>query len=149
MRKNRKVRKNAVLKSGTMGIVSLVASALFMAMSYYTLDSNCNRIQRDIGADERRLAQLEAACVRESARWDELKVTERLSEKLSRFGLEMRYPRQDQIVRMTADGRPVAGIAVARVKARARAAEVAYDGGPSGAARAGAKRAQAKKTVRR
>ena len=107
MRRNRKVKKNAALKSGTMGIASLIVSALIMTMIYYVLDSRCTLIARDIGKVERRFTQLEAECVREAARWDELKVTERLTEKLNRFGLEMRYPRQDQIVRMTADGRAI------------------------------------------
>lgn len=147
--RNRKVKKNAVLKSGTMGIVSLIVSALIMAMIYYVLDSRCNLIQRDIGKIERRYAQLEAACVRETARWDELKVTERLDEKLSRFGLEMRYPRQDQIVRMTADGRPSAGqISVARAASRMKAAEMAYNA--SSSALPGTPRAVGKKkSVRR
>ena len=128
MRRNRKVKKNAALKSGTMGIASLIVSALIMAMIYYVLDSRCTLIARDIGKVERRFAQLEAECVREAARWDELKTTERLTEKLNRFGLEMRYPRQDQIVRMTADGRPAVGqISVARAQARAKAADVALN----------------------
>lgn len=154
MRRNRKVKKNAVLKSGTMGIASLIVSALIMAMIYYVLDSRCTLIARDIGKVERRFAQLESECVREAARWDELKTPARLTEKLSRFGLEMRYPRQDQIVRMTADGRPAAGqISVARAQARAKAADVALNGAvhaprPS-AKRAAAPAAVAKRTARR
>ncbi len=154
MRRNRKVKKNAVLKSGTMGIASLIVSALIMAMIYYVLDSRCTLIARDIGKVERRFAQLEAECVREAARWDELKTPARLTEKLSRFGLEMRYPRQDQIVRMTADGRPAAGqISVARAQARAKAADVALNGASAmprpSAKRAAAPAAVAKRTARR
>lgn len=152
MRRNRKVKKNAALKSGTMGIASLIVSALIMTMIYYVLDSRCTLIARDIGKVERRFTQLEAECVREAARWDELKVTERLTEKLNRFGLEMRYPRQDQIVRMTADGRPAVGqISVARAASRAKAAEMAYNSTP--APRPSAKRAApavaARRTARR
>ena len=90
--------------------------------------------------------------MREAARWDELKVTERLTEKLNRFGLEMRYPRQDQIVRMTADGRPAVGqISVARAQARAKAADVAFNDAVPASSRPPAKRggAVAKRTARR
>ncbi len=152
MRRNRKVKKNAALKSGTMGIASLIVSALIMTMIYYVLDSRCTLIARDIGKVERRFTQLEAECVREAARWDELKVTERLTEKLNRFGLEMRYPRQDQIVRMTADGRPAVGqISVARAQARAKAADVAFNDAVTASSRPSAKRggAVAKRTARR
>ena len=152
MKRNRKVKKNAALKSGTMGIASLIVSALIMTMIYYVLDSRCTLIARDIGKVERRCTQLEAECVREAARWDELKVTERLTEKLNRFGLEMRYPRQDQIVRMTADGRPAVGqISVARAQARAKAADVAFNDAVTASSRPSAKRggAVAKRTARR
>ena len=69
MKRNRKVKKNAALKSGTMGIASLIVSDLIMTMIYYVLDSRCTLIARDIGKVERRFTQLEAECVREAARW--------------------------------------------------------------------------------
>lgn len=153
MRRNRKVKKNSVLTSGTVGIASLIVSALIMAMIYYMLDSRCDLINRDILKAEKRLSALESECVREAARWDEQKVTERLTEKLMRFGLEMRYPRQDQIVRMNADGRPQLGLAVKRIGARNRIGDIALNSSsaqlrPAGE-RGGIAAASTKKSVRR
>ena len=124
--RNKKVKKNATFKTGSMGASALLVTGVMMLMGFYVLDSRCNAITREIGKHEKRYASLEAECVRESVRWESLKVQNKLEEKLSRFGLEMRPARQDQIVRMTADGRPAVGqISVARAKARMRASEIA------------------------
>lgn len=125
--RNRKVKKNSVLTSGTFGVASLIVSALIMAMIYYVLDSRCDLINSEIGKAEKRLKALDAECAREMARWDGQGITERLSEKLTRFGLEMRYPRQDQIVHMDADGRPRPGIAVTRALARTKVSDLALN----------------------
>lgn len=121
MRRNRKVKKSSVLTSSTIGISSLLFTAFIAVLAYYFIDSRCSSIAREIGKAEKRLAALETEYVREAAKWDELKIPERLAEKLTRFGLEMRYARQDQIVRMTPDGRPAPGqLSVARANARMR-----------------------------
>ncbi len=123
--RNKKVKKS-IVKSGSMGLAALLLTLMGAGLVYYRYDSQCTAITRQIGQAERRHAALVDECVREAARWDELKITERLTEKLNRFGLEMRYAHQDQIVRMTADGRPAVGqIAVARAKNRVRTADVA------------------------
>ncbi len=104
-----------------MGIASLILAGFFMLMVYWSVDSSCTSIAREIGQAEKKLAVMESECVREAAHWDEQKIPDRLSEKLLRFGLEMKYARQDQIVRMTPDGRPKAGqIAVTRARQRVR-----------------------------
>ena len=119
--RNRKVTRQTVFKSGSMGVAALIVTAFLMLMAYWSVDSRCTAIAREIGKAEKALAAYEAEYVRETARWDEQKIPERLNEKLLRFGLEMRYAHQDQIVRMNADGRPKAGqIAVARARQRMR-----------------------------
>lgn len=119
--RNRKVTRQTVFKSGSMGVAALIVTAFLMLMAYWSVDSRCTAIAREIGKAEKALAACEAEYVRETARWDEQKIPERLNEKLLRFGLEMRYAHQDQIVRMNADGRPKAGqIAVARARQRMR-----------------------------
>ena len=153
MRRNKKIKKNSVLTSGTVGVSSLIVSALIMAMIYYVLDSRCDLINNDIGKAERRLKALESECVREAARWDEMKIPERLNEKLTRFGLEMRYPRQDQIVQMNADGRAVEGLAVRRRQQRNKIGDIALNSGPAVSARSTGKRplgaSSTKQAVRR
>lgn len=146
MRRNKKIKKNSVLTSGTVGVSSLIVSALIMTMIYYILDSRCDLINNDIGKAEKRLAALDSECVREAARWDELKIPERLNEKLTRFGLEMRYPRQDQIVQMNADGHAVEGLAVRRRQQRNKVGDIALNAVP---ARSSGKRATSASVVRR
>lgn len=140
MRRNKKIKKNSVLTSGTVGVASLIVSALIMAMIYYVLDSRCDLINNDIGKAERRLKALESECVREAARWDEMKIPERLNEKLTRFGLEMRYPRQDQIVQMNADGRAIEGLAVKRRQQRNKIGDLALNSVSPATARSSGKR---------
>ena len=124
MKRNRK-KKHSIFKAGSMGIVVLIVSGFIMFMAYWSLDSRCTSIQREIGKAERRYEALESECTQEQAHWDTMKTPEKLSEKLMRFGLEMKYARQDQIVRMNADGRPVSGqISVARARQRAKTTAV-------------------------
>lgn len=65
------------------------------------------------------------------ASWDGQKTPEKLSEKLVRFGLEMRYARQDQIVRMGVGGSAVSSnqISVVRARQRSRTPTVAMQAG--------------------
>lgn len=129
MRRNKKIKKNSVITSGTWWIASLVVSVLIVAMCYYVLDSQCNQIARDISKAENRIKDLNAECEREAARWEEMRIREHLEDRLVRFGLEMRYARHDQIVHMDADGRPLkrANATIAKARARMKAADVALN----------------------
>ncbi|MGN0846914.1 MAG: hypothetical protein ACI4RA_05965 [Kiritimatiellia bacterium] len=129
MRKNRKIKKNSMLAAGTWGVASLIVTALIVVMGYYVLDSQCNQIQREIGKAEKQYKALEAECVREVARWEGMKIRERLEERLSRSGLEMRYPQPSQVVYLDADGRAKkeSSTAVARAAARARSVNLALN----------------------
>ena len=119
-KRNRK-KKHSVFTAGSMGIIGLVVTIFIMLMTYWSLDSRCSTISRDILAAEKRYAALEAECVQEMAHWDSMKTPERLSEKLLRFGLEMKYPHPDQVIRMSADGQPVPRQrSVVRARQRAR-----------------------------
>ena len=118
---------------------------LLMMLVYWLFDSRCSAIQREIGKAEKVLAALEADCVRETARWDEMKTPEKLAECLTRFGLEMKTQRQDQIVRMNRDGRPAPNqIAVTRARMRARGVENMASYKTTGARAASSQRTVAK-----
>lgn len=115
-RKIKRVKKESRQTTGTVGVASLIVTALIMTMLYFSVDSRCSAEAKKIGDCEKRLAALDAELVRENARWDEMKTPERLAVQLRRFGLEMSRPREDQLVRMDAVGRPIPGqLAVARV----------------------------------
>ena len=121
MRRNRRMKKHSNFKSGATGMVALIVSSFIMLMIYWTLDSQCTSIMRDIGAAENRLKALDAEYGRENARWNAMKTREHLDEKIRRSGLDMQSPHPDQVVRMMANGEPAPGqMAVARARARAR-----------------------------
>ena len=118
-RRNRRIRKHSRFTSGATVVAALIVSAFFMLMIYWSLDARCTSIQREIGVAEKKLKALESELGRETARWNELKTRERLDEKITRFGLAMQNPLPDQVIRMTASGKPAPGqMAVARAKAR-------------------------------
>ena len=126
MRRNRRVKKHSRFKSGATGMVALIVSSFIMLMIYWTLDSQCTSILRDIGTAENKLKALDAEYGRENARWNAMKTRERLDEKITRFGLAMQSPHPDQVVRMTAAGEPAPGqMSVARARARAKTGNMA------------------------
>ncbi|MBR6735234.1 MAG: hypothetical protein IKL96_12670 [Kiritimatiellae bacterium] len=126
MRRNRKIKRHATWTTGSMAVATLIVCMLLMMLVYWLFDSRCSAIQREIGKAEKVLAALEADCVRETARWDEMMTPEKLAECLTRFGLEMKTQHQDQIVRMNRDGRPAPNqIAVIRAQMRARGENMA------------------------
>ena len=117
MRRNRRVKKNSRFATSSMGIASLIVSAFIMMMIFFAMNSRCSAISREIGQREKALQRLESELTRETTRWEEMKVPERLKVALARFGLEMDIPREDQIVRMGRNGMPVPGqIAIARMR---------------------------------
>lgn len=120
--KNRKIKKNASFKTGSMGVASLILSGFVVLMAYWMFDSKCASIQREIGKAEQTLAALDSECERERVRWNEMTTPEKVSEHLTRFGLEMKRVHQNQVVRMSRDGRPHPNqVAVTRAKARMNA----------------------------
>ena len=117
MRRNRRIKKHSRFATSSMGIASLIISAFMMMMIFFAMNAKCSAITRDIGLKEKELQSLEAELTREKTHWDEMKVPERLKTALTRFGLEMDMPCEDQLVRMSNAGVPVPGqLAVARLR---------------------------------
>ena len=107
-------------------MVALIVSIFMMMMFYWTLDSQCTSIMRDIGDAEKRVKALDAEYGRENARWNRMKVRERLDETITRIGLVMQTPKPDQVVRMMPNGEPAPGqMAVVRARARAKTGRMA------------------------
>ena len=107
-----------------MAVATLIFCVLMMMLVYWLFDSRCSAIKREIGKAEKVYEALAADCVREAARWDAMIAPDKLNECITRFGLEMKVQRPDQIVRMNRDGRPVPNqIAVSRARARSRGME--------------------------
>jgi len=125
-RRNRKVNRDSSLTKNTAGVVALLVTVFAMVMFYCMLGMQCTSIAQELQEAEKTYRQLSKESERVAARWNELMAVERLQEKLTRFGLEMNIPRQDQVVRMNAAGRPKPGqIAVARARERLATANMA------------------------
>jgi len=120
MRKNRKrSKKMSVMASRSMHIGGVLVMFFVMVIVNLLASSSCNQLMKSIGEKERQLTKLEKDRERESARWDSMKTSENLDRALLKFGLSMKYPRADQIVRMDSRGRALPGqISVARAAKR-------------------------------
>jgi hypothetical protein len=117
MKRNKRIKKRSRFATSSMGVASLIISGFIMLMIFFTVNSRCSSITRDIGKREKELQRLEAELTREKTRWDEMKVPERLNIALTKFGLEMDAPREDQLVRMNSAGLPAPGqLALKRMK---------------------------------
>ena len=127
MRRNRRhVKRFSRFKFGATGMVALIVTSFIMLMIYWTLDSQCTSILREIGKSENEAKLLDAEYGREDARWNAMRTRERLDEKITRFGLAMQSPQPDQVIRMMPNGKPAPGqMAVARAQARARTGNMA------------------------
>ena len=124
MKRNKKIKKNASWTMCSIGVVVLLICMLMMVLAYWLCDARCAAIQREINKAEMVYKALDTDCVREMARWDKMRTFENLDNCLTRFGLEMKIQRPDQIVRMNRDGRPAPNqIAVSRARMRARGVE--------------------------
>lgn len=120
--KNKRLKNNhSCFKTTMTGVSALIVTAFIALMIYWSVDSQCTAISREIGKGEKALAALDSEYGREMARWNEMQTPENLAEKIVRFGLRMQSPMADQVVHINADGRPAPGqIAVARARARSR-----------------------------
>ena len=117
MRRNKRIKKRSRFATSSMGVASLIVSGFIMMMIFFAMNAKCSAITREIGLKERELNRLEQELTREKTRWDEMKVPDRLKTALTRFGLEMEVPREDQLVRMSSAGVPVPGqLALARLR---------------------------------
>ncbi len=107
MRKNRKVpKKMSVVAANSMRFGAIIVLFFVMVILYHLSSLNCTMLLKEKGAKEQELAKLGEARDRESARWDEMKSSEKLEVALLHHGLSMKPPRPDQFVRMHADGTP-------------------------------------------
>lgn len=119
MRKNKiHSKKMSVVASNTLHVGAVIVMLSAMVIIYLLSSSKCEQIMKQVGEKEGELARLEDDRVRESIRWEEMKSTENLERQLAFFHLDkMKYPKEDQIVRMRADGRPYPGqLSVARAR---------------------------------
>ncbi len=116
MRRNRRkqVKANGVVSK----VAVLVVVTLTLMLTYWRIDSQCNVLGQEINENEKRLRALDGEIKREEAHWNEKNTPEKLEEAMRQHGIAMDYAKADQVVRMDASGKPVAGqIALRKLKA--------------------------------
>lgn len=119
-------KKMSVMAGRSVQIGAVMIMAFAMVILNMLASSSCKQLEKTIREKERQLAKLEDGQKRESARWEEMKTSERLESALLRHGLAMRYAKGTQCVRMDASGRPYPGqLSVARAAARNKEAQSA------------------------
>ena len=120
MRKNRKVtKKMSVVATSTMRFAAIIVSFFVMVILNHISSSVCTQMMKTKGSLERELAKLEESRMRESTRWEEMKIPERIERSLLRNGLSMKIPRSEQCVRMNPNGTPApCQYSVAKAKER-------------------------------
>ncbi len=118
MKKNRKVSKRmSRISVHTMHIGAVMLMLFVMVILNLLASSSCNQLMKRIDEKERRLGKCEAELERSMARWDAMKSTDNLDRALVKWGLAMKVPHPNQMIRMDSAGRPVAGqtsVALAR-----------------------------------
>ena len=119
MRRNRKIpKKMSVVAVNTLRFGAIIVFFFVMVILNLLSSSSCTQLHNAKGELEREIARLDDARMRESTRWEEMTTPENVEEALVRFGIAMRPPRPEQLVRMSRDGKPHAGqISIARLKA--------------------------------
>lgn len=123
-RKNRRVTKRmSVAAVGSWNIFAMVFFLVVAAILNLMAEARCEQETNVIGNKERQIKSLEDAKVREAAKWEELKTSDKLEERLYRNGMKMSYAHPQQIVRINAAGRVIPGqrsVALAKQRSRTR-----------------------------
>ncbi|MBR0198415.1 MAG: hypothetical protein IJQ34_09830 [Kiritimatiellae bacterium] len=123
MKKNKKRSKRMSVVAQYTAHAAAIMMAAFVAVIINLLaGSSCSQLMKSIGEKERILGRLEDERMRESARWEEMKIPEKLEIALNKRGLSMNYAKDSQRIRMSSDGKVMPGqVAVARANQRASA----------------------------
>lgn len=105
MRSNRRMtKKMSVAKGMTLRIGSILMALFVVVIINLLAESSCQQLMKANGEKMRQIKRLEAERQRASARWEEMQTPENLERMLLKHGLNMRYSKPDQIVRMQKNG---------------------------------------------
>lgn len=113
----------SVVAVGTWNIFAMMVFVVAAAILNLMADARCEQEANVIGEKERQIRALEDAKVREAAKWEELKTSEKLEVSLIRNGMKMNYAQPQQIIRMNAAGKVIPGqrsVALAQQRSRNR-----------------------------
>jgi len=108
-RNRRKSQTMSVMTGKFVHVGGIIAALVTMVVINLVAEARNSQTIRSIGEKEKLLVRLDKDLQRESIAWDQMTTAERLDEALIRHGLDMRYPKSEQIVRMSASGELVRG----------------------------------------
>lgn len=111
------------MAAGTWNLLAMIVCVLVAAILNLMAEARCEQEHQVIGNLNRQIKALDDAKVREEARWEELKTSDKLEERLYRNGMKMTYAQPHQIIRMNAAGKVIPGqrsVALAKQRSRNR-----------------------------
>lgn len=109
IKKRRNCRKSQtmnVMTGRTVHVAGIMLVLMVMVVMNMVADSRCKQVSDSIGEKEKLLVRLEGDRQRESAAWEQMTTARNLENALVRHGLNMRYPMDEQVIRMDASGTP-------------------------------------------
>lgn len=102
----RKSQKMNVMTGRTFHVAGIIVTLMVAVVMNLVAESRCKQVQDSIGEKEKLLVRLEQDRQRESAAWEQMTTATSLEHALVRHGLNMRYPKSEQVIRMDASGSP-------------------------------------------
>lgn len=109
IKKRRNCRKSQtmnVMTGRTFHVASVIVALMIAVVMNLVAESRCTQVRDSIGEKQKLLARLEQDRQRESAAWEQMTTASNLERALIRHGLNMRYPKSEQVIRMDASGTP-------------------------------------------
>lgn len=109
IKKRRNCRKSQtmnVMTGRTFHVAGIILTLLVAVVMNLVAESRCTQVRDSIGEKEKLLARLEQDRQRESAAWEQMTTASSLERALVRHGLNMRFPKSEQVIRMDASGTP-------------------------------------------
>lgn len=100
----RKSQKMNVMTGRTFHVAGIIVILLFAVVMNLVAESRCKAVNDSICEKEKLLARLEQDRDREDAVWQQMTSEENLSRALVRHGLNMRTPKDEQVIRLDANG---------------------------------------------
>lgn len=95
-----------VMTGRTFHVAGIILTLLVAVVMNLVAESRCTQVRDSIGEKEKLLARLEQDRQRESAAWEQMTTASSLERALVRHGLNMRFPKSEQVIRMDASGTP-------------------------------------------
>lgn len=99
-RKKKNMKKNQVQVPFPILLANVLVLIAVLGLSYMWLCSRCDTLGKEIKNCERQLVSAQKRLVNEQDRWSYLTSPANLNRAIKQHGLEMRMPRESQIVRV-------------------------------------------------